>query len=130
MYRLNLFAVLILFVIYNTYAQEKEKEETWDVSNPEGNWDFKEIKLSTNEGTWMNLDVSPDGEHITFDLLGDIYIMKKNGGNATILREGLPFEIQPRFSPDGKTISFTTYACDMVPSGWVRRSRKFTPNSV
>jgi len=110
MYRLKLFTILILTVAFNSFAQEKDKEKTWDVSNPEGNWGFKDIKLSTNEGTWMNLDVSPDGEHIAFDLLGDIYIMNKNGGNATILREGLPFEIQPRFSPDGKTISFTSDA--------------------
>ncbi|MBN4057978.1 PD40 domain-containing protein [Olleya sp. AH-315-K02] len=110
MYRLKLFTVLIVFVVFNSFAQEKDKEKTWDVSNPEGNWDFKELKLSTNEGTWMNLDVSPNGKHIAFDLLGDIYIMKINGGNATILREGLPFEIQPRFSPDGKTISFTSDA--------------------
>jgi imidazolonepropionase-like amidohydrolase/Tol biopolymer transport system component len=58
----------------------------------------------------MNLDVSPNGEHIVFDLLGDIYIINSNGGNATVLREGLPFEIQPRFSPDGTKISFTSDA--------------------
>lgn len=108
MYRSKLVSILILFVLFNAFPQEKEK--TWDVSNPEGNWDFTEFKLSTNEGTWMNLDVSPNGEHIVFDLLGDIYIMSSNGGNATILREGLPFEIQPRFSPDGKKISFTSDA--------------------
>ena len=108
MYRSKLVSILILFVLFNAFPQEKEK--TWDVSNPEGNWDFTELKLSTNEGTWMNLDVSPNGEHIVFDLLGDIYIMSSNGGNATILREGLPFEIQPRFSPDGKKISFTSDA--------------------
>ncbi|EPR72624.1 tolB precursor protein [Winogradskyella psychrotolerans RS-3] len=58
----------------------------------------------------MNLDVSPDGKSIVFDLLGDIYIMDIKGGKSKILREGLPFEIQPRFSPNGKHISFTSDA--------------------
>ena len=41
----------------------------------------------------MNLDVSPDGKYIIFHLLGDIYKVITNGGKATILREGLSFEI-------------------------------------
>ncbi|AXT20590.1 amidohydrolase [Flavobacteriaceae bacterium AU392] len=110
MYRIKL-VILFLFIIqFNINAQDKTEKKSWDVSNPEGDWNFKDLKLSTNQGTWMNLDVSPDGKHIVFDLLGDIYIMNSAGGKATILREGLPFEIQPRFSPDGKTISFTSDA--------------------
>jgi imidazolonepropionase-like amidohydrolase/Tol biopolymer transport system component len=54
--------------------------------------------------------VSPDGSKIVFDLLGDIYIMSITGGKAKALRSGLPYEVQPRFSPDGKTISFTSDA--------------------
>ncbi len=106
----KLITILILTLSINSYSQEKdkEKEKSWDVSNPEGDWGFKELKLSTNEGTWMNLDVSPDGKNIVFDLLGDIYKMDINGGSATVLREGLAFEIQPRFSPNGKQISFTS----------------------
>lgn len=33
------------------------------------------ISFTTNEGTWMNIDVSPDGQQILFDLLGDIYTL-------------------------------------------------------
>ena len=58
----------------------------------------------------MNLDVSPDGQEIVFDLLGDLYIMPITGGEATVLRENLAYEIQPRFSPDGSKISFTSDA--------------------
>ncbi len=58
----------------------------------------------------MNIDVSPDGDHIVFDLLGDIYIMPSTGGQAEVLREGHPYEIQPRFSPDGSQILFTSDA--------------------
>ncbi len=98
--------LLLLILPMGMFAQDKE----WDVSNPEGDWGFKEVDLSTDEGTWMNLDVSPDGSQIVFDLLGDIYIMPATGGEAKALRSGLPYELQPRFSPDGKQISFTSDA--------------------
>ena len=58
----------------------------------------------------MNLDVSPDGAEIVFDMLGDIYILPMLGGEAKALRSGMPFEVQPRFSPDGKFISFISDA--------------------
>ncbi|MCB0462556.1 MAG: PD40 domain-containing protein [Flavobacteriaceae bacterium] len=105
---IHLFIALFFISTLNLTAQDKDKK--WDVSNPEGDWNFKEVDLNTDEGTWMNVDVSPDGTKIAFDLLGDIYIMNANGGKATALRTGLAFEIQPRFSPDGKTISFTSDA--------------------
>ncbi len=102
--------VALFYFLLISCAFSQDKEKTWDVSNPEGNWEFKTINLSTNEGTWMNLDVSPDGQWIVFDLLGDIYKISSKGGKAIALRSGLAFEIQPRFSPDGKFISFTSDA--------------------
>lgn len=91
--------------VHPTWAQDPKK---WDVNNPPGT--YKEVSFSTNEGTWMNLDLSPNGQEIAFDLLGDIYIMPVNGGEAKILRGGHAFEVQPRFSPDGKKILFTSDA--------------------
>jgi imidazolonepropionase-like amidohydrolase/Tol biopolymer transport system component len=91
------------------FAQsDKEKEKKWDVSRPSGT--PKEIEITTSEGTWMGLDVSPDGKTIVFDMLGDIYTMPVTGGEAKVLRSGFPYEVQPRFSPDGKKISFTSDA--------------------
>jgi len=92
-------------------AQKKSDKKTtepekWDINNPPGA--FKEVSFDLNEGTWMNLDVSPDGKNIVFDLLGDIYSMPITGGVATCLRSGYAYEVQPRFSPDGKWISFTS----------------------
>lgn len=104
-----LFFLIGIIFTTNLTAQKKDTKK-WDVSNPEGDWNFKEVQLSTDEGTWMNLDLSPDGKTIVFDLLGDIYRMPITGGKATILREGLPFEVQPRFSPDGRKILFTSDA--------------------
>jgi len=109
MSKFNTLFIFIIALSINLNAQVKDSLK-WDVSNPKGNWNFKELKLTTSEGTWMNLDVSPNGKEIVFDLLGDIYKMPIIGGNATLLREGLPFEVQPRFSPDGTKILFTSDA--------------------
>jgi Tol biopolymer transport system component/imidazolonepropionase-like amidohydrolase len=64
------------------------------------------VSFATDEGTWMSLDVSPDGKTIAFDLLGDIYTLPIAGGEATRVIGGMAFESQPRFSPDGKQIAF------------------------
>ncbi|MCG8371997.1 MAG: amidohydrolase, partial [Balneolales bacterium] len=84
-------------------------QDTWDVSNPDLG-ETTSLTFTTDEGTWINLDVSPDGSQIVFDLLGDIYIMPISGGTATPLRAGHAYEVQPRFSPDGTQISFTSDA--------------------
>lgn len=102
--RLLLPVMAILFAA-GVQGQDKKK---WDVNNPPG--PFKEINFTVNEGTWMNLDVSPDGKEIVFDLLGDIYSIPVTGGEAKILRHNFAFEVQPRFSPDGKKIAFTSDA--------------------
>lgn len=91
------------------WAQKKD-DKKWDVANPKGEFNLKEISFNTTEGTWMNLDVSPDGKTLVFDMLGDIYKMPITGGVAQLLRGGFPFEVQPRFSPDGKKILFTSDA--------------------
>ena len=62
--------------------------------------------LKTSEGTWISLDVSPDGQTIVFELLGDLYTLPITGGKATRITEGLAFDSQPRYSPDGKKIVF------------------------
>jgi hypothetical protein len=41
---------------------------------------MRQVPINVSEGTWMNLDVSPDGRTIAFDLLGDIYTMPIGGG--------------------------------------------------
>jgi imidazolonepropionase-like amidohydrolase/Tol biopolymer transport system component len=85
---------------------EQEDSEEWDVTAAHG--PTKTVSFTTSEGTWMNLDVSPDGATIVFDLLGDIYALPMAGGTATRLTSGPVFDVQPRFSPDGARISFTS----------------------
>ncbi len=56
----------------------------------------------------MSVDVSPDGETIVFDLLGDLYTLPLAGGTATRITSGPAYDVQPRWSPDGSRISFTS----------------------
>ena len=64
------------------------------------------LRFTTDEGTWLSLDLSPDGKTIVFDLLGDIYTLGIDGGKASRLTSGQAFDAQPKWSPDGKTIAY------------------------
>ena len=68
------------------------------------------VAFETTEGTWMSLDVSPDGTKIIFDLLGDIYSVPIGGGTATRITSGPAMDAQPKFSPDGKQIAYVSDA--------------------
>ena len=70
----------------------------------------RKIEFTTSEGTWLSLDVSPDGQTIIFDLLGDLYTVPINGGRAKKLTKGMAFNNQPHYSPDGKTIAYISDA--------------------
>jgi len=112
-----LISLLCLTVFINTSAQKKNKdkkdtpeEAKWDVAAPGKDFNYKTHSFTTTEGTWMNLDVSPNGQTIVFDMLGDIYTLPITGGTAKAIRTGIPFEVQPKYSPDGSKISFTSDA--------------------
>lgn len=102
----NLFSlVLCTLAAWNAFAQ---KENKWDVTQTHG--PAHDVEYTVTNGTWMNLDISPDGKTIVFDLLGDIYSIPATGGDATLLRGGRAWEVQPRFSSDGKKIVFCSDA--------------------
>src|SRR5690606_32971561 len=89
-----------------TPAAQEDGKAAWDVNNPPG--PAAEATIDVREGTWMNLDVSPDGRTIVFDLLGDIFTIPFEGGEATQITSGMAWDMQPRFSPDGRHIAFTS----------------------
>ena len=66
------------------------------------------LRFTTDEATWISLDVSPDGRTICFDILGDLYTLPIAGGTATRITSGPGWDQQPRFSPDGKQITFVS----------------------
>ena len=78
----------------------------WDVNNPPGQAYWADIDVE--QGTWMNVDVSPDGKTLLFDLLGDIYELPIQGGEAKPLTHSIAWEMQPKYSPDGSQIAFTS----------------------
>ncbi len=66
----------------------------------------KKLEFETDEGTWISLDAMPDGKALIFELLGDLYRLPIEGGDATRITDGTPYDPQPRVSPDGKWIAF------------------------
>ena len=87
-------------------SAEKKEDKKWDVDNPPG--PHHDVDIDVTEGTWLSLDVSPDGKEIAFDLLGDIYTIPMSGGEAKALTSGVAWDMQPRYSPNGKWIAFTS----------------------
>ena len=96
----------------NAASDDGEKKGKWDVDNSPR--EVFEQAIDVTQGTWLNLDVSPDGKTVVFDLLGDIYSMPISGADGTgdvfptELSNGVSWDMQPRFSPDGEWISFTS----------------------
>ncbi|RIX29200.1 amidohydrolase family protein [Sphingomonas edaphi] len=83
-----------------------KKVDKWDVNVPHG--PGRNVPIDARRGTWMSLDVSPDGREVAFDLLGDLYVMPITGGEARAISTGHAWDMQPRYSPDGSEIAFTS----------------------
>ncbi|MGB5720116.1 MAG: amidohydrolase family protein [Woeseiaceae bacterium] len=102
----TLTTVLLALAVGSVLAADEE--ESWDVNAIPG--DAREIAIDTRSGSWMSLDVSPDGKTIAFDMLGDVYTLPIDGGQAKSVHSGLSWSMQPRFSPDGREIAFISDA--------------------
>ena len=102
-----LYTAIALTLGISGFAYAEDDKVKWHVNAPE-NAPLSKIDINVTEGTWMNVNVSPDGEHIVFDLLGDIYQIPIAGGQAKPLAQGIAWQMQPVYSPDGKYIAFTS----------------------
>ena len=81
-------------------------KEKWDTTQARG--ETRQISFTTEEGTFMSVDVSPDGQWLVFDLLAHVYRMPISGGEAVSLTQdsGVATNYHPRYSPDGSMIAF------------------------
>lgn len=109
MFTVMLFLFSVIFVPEILLSSEGDDEKD-EYEHPEGyklplkpeRW----IEFDTDEGTWMSVDVSPNGKEILFDLLGDLYTLPITGGEAKNIMPGMAWETQAKYSPDGKQILF------------------------
>jgi len=102
-----LLATLVLAAPARAAEDASKKDDApWVVNAAHG--PSKTVSFSTDEGTWLSLDVSPDGSRIVFSLLGDLYLIPPGGGAATRITSGPAMDLQPRFSPDGKRIAYAS----------------------
>jgi imidazolonepropionase-like amidohydrolase/Tol biopolymer transport system component len=109
------FLILLPLLSVGVFAQESAKETGLGAQG-------RKIDFWTDEATLMNVDISPDGEWVLFDILGDIYTVSINGGEATRIRSGEPWDSHPQYSPDGKLIAFISDGGDSYPALWLMNS--------
>ena len=112
-------ALLTLAVMYAPLAAQPPRPGG-PQRNPLPLRSARTAEFTATEGTWISLDVSPDGRTIVFDLLGDLYTMPITGGKASPLLTGMAFETQPRFRRSSRTGAAAT-TCG--PCGWTGPTR-------
>lgn len=87
------------------------------------------VTFTTDEGSWISLDISPDGKTIVFELLGDLYTLSIDGGKATRITSGMEFDSQPRYSPDGSRLVFLSDRSG-DENVWIANSNGSEPRAI
>jgi Tol biopolymer transport system component/imidazolonepropionase-like amidohydrolase len=90
----------------NSAAAKPDSANPWNIAEPHG--PSKTIAFETDEATWLSVDVHPDGRQVVLSILGDLYLLPINGGRAKRITSGPAYDVQPRFSPDGRWIAFAS----------------------
>ena len=121
-------AIALSLGISSTSFATEDEAAKWQVNAPE-NAPLQKVDINVTDGTWMNVNVSPDGKTIVFDLLGDIYQMPISGGEATQIASGIAWQMQPVYSPDGKYIAFTSDE-DGGDNIWIMNADGTNPHPV
>ena len=101
----------------------------WDVTQPRGK--TRLISFTTDEGTWLSPDVSPDGRTIVFDMVGDVWVVPIQGGAARSLTatSGMALDYHAVFAPDGSRIAFVSDR-DGQSNVWVMNADGSNPRRV
>jgi Tol biopolymer transport system component len=101
--------VLLAGAVACTYAMAADPPGAAPATSPEAGLPLvptRAVRFETSEGTWLSVDVAPDGREFVFDLLGDLYRLDAAGGRAEPLTRGMAFDSQPAWSPDGRWLAF------------------------
>ncbi|MCB9741107.1 MAG: PD40 domain-containing protein [Alphaproteobacteria bacterium] len=99
--------LIALALLISPMACAKKKDPpAWDI---ETSPDYPNtLETTLRSGTWMSVDVHPEGQELVFDLLGDLWTLPIGGGEATQLTSGPAWDQDPRFSPDGSKLLFVS----------------------
>jgi Tol biopolymer transport system component len=121
--------VLVALAFGNPTLGWSQEGGQWDVTQPRGA--TREIDFVTEEGTWMSLDISPDGRWVLMDLLGHIHRVPAEGGEAEALTQesGVAVNYHPRYSPDGRFIAFISDRRGQT-NLWVMEADGSSPRAV
>ncbi|MEO9484272.1 MAG: amidohydrolase family protein [Ekhidna sp.] len=109
----NLILIMLSILSITLFAQEEKKTDADTTKEKKATKELplepeRKIRLNTKEGTWISLDVHPNGQEIIFDMMGDLYTLPIAGGKAKQITSGMAFDDHPRYSPDGKSIVFSS----------------------
>ena len=85
-----IFSLLIVFGVAALYVQTEDE------------FSKRTLEFTIQEATNMHLDVSPDGQTLLVELLGDIYTLPITGGTATQQTRGVANNTKPIWLSDGK----------------------------
>ncbi|HVS64569.1 MAG TPA: amidohydrolase family protein [Thermoanaerobaculia bacterium] len=104
----------------NEAAADQTEAKAGDELPLESSDSLRWLRFTTDEATWMSVDLSPDGRTLVLEVLGDLYTLPIEGGRATPLSVRMAFESQPAFSPDGEWLAFLSDR-DGAENLWVSR---------
>jgi len=91
---------MLLSLLLPAFAEDPP---AWDVAAPHG--PGKDVSFAVEEGTWLGVDVSPDGGFVMFDLLGDVYEVPIGGGSAKAITTGAAWDTDAHYAHDGQRIA-------------------------
>ena len=69
---------------------------------------WRTIEFETTEVTQADVAVSPDGEWLIFTMLGKLFRLPAEGGEAAQLTFGPYYDTDPAISPDGSRVAFVS----------------------